>query len=474
MISEIISSKEQTIMGRNRFTNVIYMTTLVVMLVAIFLSWQRIDTFERERISAVADDHEVWVNQGERNPHSAAHFSRYAFKPIPAMSTFEPGVIDYSGLAVWMEAHRRNPAAFRYAEGAGDLSNFVSLTPAWIMQVILPLVIILLLFSSYAGEREDGTLRQLLSHGISLKSIFQGKLRAALYVVLKLIIPLAFIIMVATIIFQTGVEQIDQFLRLIILLGMYALYFMIFAFIAIGVSARSKSRRSAAISLFTIWFVLIVVLPRFASDAATFIVPQPNGHEVEKSLSEARSAYSKDEAYQELSRQQILDKYGVSVMSDLPINYRGYILQKSEEHGDPLYEEVYNNLGAVYEDQETILDVLSLLSPTTALKQLSAGLAGTDRIHHDTFALEAELHRRHIIKQMNEDLMLNGAEAGNSYTTNIELWDQIADFQGESPRFLSLFSYYISMFGVMIFLTIIAYLFARRSTLRINDLEAVG
>ena len=474
MISEIISSKEQTIMGRNRFTNVIYMTTLVVMLVAIFLSWQRIDTFERERISAVADDHEVWVNQGERNPHSAAHFSRYAFKPIPAMSTFEPGVIDYSGLAVWMEAHRRNPAAFRYAEGAGDLSNFVSLTPAWIMQVILPLVIILLLFSSYAGEREDGTLRQLLSHGISLKSIFQGKLRAALYVVLKLIIPLAFIIMVATIVFQTGVEQIDQFLRLIILLGMYALYFMIFAFIAIGVSARSKSRRSAAISLFTIWFVLIVVLPRFASDAATFIVPQPNGHEVEKSLSEARAAYSKDEAYQELSRQQILDKYGVSVMSDLPINYRGYILQKSEEHGDPLYEEVYNNLGAVYEDQETILDVLSLLSPTTALKQLSAGLAGTDRIHHDTFALEAELHRRHIIKQMNEDLMLNGAEAGNSYTTNIELWDQIADFQGETPRFLSLFSYYISMFGVMIFLTIIAYLFARRSTLRINDLEAVG
>ena len=97
MISEIISSKEQTIMGRNRFTNVIYMTTLVVMLAAIFLSWQRIDTFERERISAVADDHEVWVNQGERNPHSAAHFSRYAFKPIPAMSTFEPGVIDYSG-----------------------------------------------------------------------------------------------------------------------------------------------------------------------------------------------------------------------------------------------------------------------------------------------------------------------------------------------------------------------------------------
>ena len=474
MISEIISSKEQTIMGRNRFTTIIYLVTLVIMLVAIFLSWQRTDTLERERASAATNDHEVWINQGERNPHSAAHFSRYAFKPIPAMSTFEPGAIDYSGLAVWMEAHRRNPAVFRYAEGAGDLSNYVSLTPAWIMQVILPLVIILLLFSSYAGEREDGTLKQLLSHGISLKSIFQGKLSAAFYVVLKLLIPLSFIIIVATIFFQAGSAQVDQLLRLTILLSVYALYFMIFAFIAIGVSAKSTSRRSAAITLFTIWFVSIVVAPRFANDAATFVVPQPKGFEVERSLSEARAAYSKDDNYQEISRQEILDKYGVSSINDLPINYRGYILQRSEEHADPLYDEVYDDLKEVYERQEIILEGLSFLSPTTALKKLSAGLAGTDRIHHEAFSWEAELHRRSIIKQMNDDLMLNGVDTGNTYTAGVELWNQITEYRGEAPRFLSLISYYISMFAALITLTILAFLFARRTTLSIDDLEAIS
>ena len=473
MTSEIISSKEKIVMGRNRFTNAIYLATLAIMLIAVVLSWQRTDTFEQERASAAADDREVWINQGERNPHSAAHFSRYAFKPIPSMSTFEPGSLDYSGLAVWMEAHRRNPAAFRYAEGAGDLSNFVSLTPAWIMQVILPLVIILLLFSSYAGEREDGTLRQLLSHGISLKSVFRGKIRAALYTVLKLLIPLAFIIMAAVVVIQTGAQQADQILRLFILLGVYSLYFMIFAFISIGVSARSGSRRSSAIALFTVWFVLIIVAPRFASDAATFSIPQPKGFEVNKSLSEARAAYSKDEAYQEQSKQKILDKYGVNEISDLPINYRGYILQTSEEHADPYYDEVYSDLRGIHEGQETILEILSFMSPTTALKQLSAGLAGTDRIHHDAFAWDAELHRRNIIKQMNEDLMINGIVPRNSYTTGEELWSQIADYQGKSPLFLSLISYYISMFGVLIAMTFLAYLFARRATLRIDSLEAI-
>ena len=67
MLSDIISLKEKTIMKRNRFTNTIYLSTLVLMLVAVFLSWQRTETFELERATAAAHDREVWLNQGERN-----------------------------------------------------------------------------------------------------------------------------------------------------------------------------------------------------------------------------------------------------------------------------------------------------------------------------------------------------------------------------------------------------------------------
>ena len=36
MSPDIISKKEKTIMGRNRFTNVVYFATLILMLVALF------------------------------------------------------------------------------------------------------------------------------------------------------------------------------------------------------------------------------------------------------------------------------------------------------------------------------------------------------------------------------------------------------------------------------------------------------
>lgn len=469
MSPDIISKKEKIIMGRNRFTNAIYLATLLLMLVALFLSWQRTEMFELERATAANHDREVWLNQGERNPHSAAHFSRYAFKPIPSLSAFEPGAIDYSGLAIWMEAHRRNPATFRYAEGAGELANFVSLTPAWIMQAIIPLVIILLLFPSYAGEREDGTLRQLLSHGISLRAISNGKIRAALYTILKLLLPLSFLIFCATILAEAGASQLDQLLRLILLFCVYGFYFMIFAFIAIGVSAKTSNRRSSAITLFTLWFFFIVVAPKLTNDLATYTVPQPKGFDVNQSLSEARGAYSKDKEYQEEKRQEILDQYGVVDVNELPVNYRGYALQTNEEYGDLLYDQVYNQLGKTYKKQENVLGVLSVLSPTTVLKQLSAGLAGTDRLHHDVFAWEAELHRRYIIKMMNEDLMFNAVDGGN-YSAGKELWSQVIDYQGQMPSFMSLISSYISMFGILTLWAFLAFLFARHSTLKIHNL----
>ena len=144
-------------------------------------------------------------------------------------------------------------------------------------------------------------------------------------------------------------------------------------------------------------------------------------------------------------------------------------MQTNEEYGDLLYDQVYNQLGKTYKKQENVLGVLSVLSPTTVLKQLSAGLAGTDRLHHDVFAWEAELHRRYIIKMMNEDLMFNAVDGGN-YSAGKELWSQVIDYQGQMPSFVSLISSYISMFGILTLWSFLAFLFARHSTLKIHNL----
>lgn len=90
-------------------------------------------------------------------------------------------------------------------------------------------------------------------------------------------------------------------------------------------------------------------------------------------------------------------------------------------------------------------------------------------MHHDVFAWEAELHRRYIIKMMNEDLMFNAVDGGN-YSAGKELWSQVIDYQGQMPSFMSLISSYISMFGILTLWSFLAFLFARHSTLKIHNL----
>jgi len=472
MIATTIARKEVLLVRRDRRFRFIFLALLLVMLGAVLLGAARTDTFERERANALAADRSVWLDQGARNPHSAAHFSRYAFKPIPVLATLDPGSTDYAGLAVWMEAHSRNPATFRYAEGGGALSRFATLSPAWVMQTLTPLVIILLLFASYAGEREDGTLRQLLSSGASVGAVFWGKLRGALTALGWIYLPLAVLAVVAVTIIGGGAAQTDLLLRLVLMLLSYGVYLFAFAVTAMGISALCSTRRVAAIALFTFWFFATVLMPRLSADVATSFAPQPDGFEVSNSIDRIGSAFWNDETVRANARQEALDEYGVASADELPINYAAYELQASEVYGDRLFDEEYADLDAGHAAQEAVVDALALVSPTIAIKRLSAGLAGTDRLHHLAFLAEAETHRRQIIKQMNDDMMHNAGDAGYSYQSDPAFWQEIADFSGTTPLLRAHLATYLWPFLLLLLWALGAYLFARRAVARASNLES--
>ncbi len=468
-----ITQKEALVTSRDNRLRGLYLAVITVMIAALAIGWSRTDSFEMERVAAAQNDREVWHDQGERNPHSAAHFSRYAFKPIPALSSFDPGSIDYAGLAVWMEAHSRNPATFRHAEGAGDLARFVNLSPAWVMQYILPLVVILLLFASYAGEREDGTLRQLMSYGASPSLLFKGKLIGALRAVLKLLLPLLLLVTIATVFFDAGFSQEDIGLRLLGLFISYSLYLFVFAMLALGVSALCSTRRASAISLFAFWCFVSVLAPRFSGDVSVMNTPQPDGFETAQSLDGIGGAYWGQPELRAEKKAALLEKHGVTDTKDLPINFAAYELQASEEYADPKYDELYQDLSGIHAAQEKVLEVISLLSPTTAIVTLSSGLAGTDRLHHDAFASDAEAHRRVIIKQMNDDMMLNAGSSDYAYQSKEHFWQEIADFDGQLPLIGRFASSYLTPLIILLLWATGAFLFARHVALRAANMEAV-
>ncbi len=409
---------------------------------AAMLSIERVSTFERERVAAEAVDREVWDTQGDRNPHSAAHFARYAFKPIPGLVAFDPGVTDYVGIALWMEAHYQNPAVFRRAEDLGDAGRIANLSPAWVLQVIAPLFVFLVLFGAVAGERESGTLRQAAAMGVSPGTLFSGKLLGAGVGLGAIILPA--LVVAIWIAGRAGGEVFlpDQFIRIGGLIVSYTIYFTSLGAIAIGVSALLSEKRAALIALVALWAGSIILVPRIASDAASTVYAEPDAASVSRQLDDASSAFYQDNEYRAAIETAILEEYDVEKIEDLPIEYGAYSLQRSEEHAHPLFEAVYNRLDAIHQRQEGVLRVASIVSPVIALNTLSAGLSGADRVHQKVFAKGAETHRRKIIKQLNEDYMYNAGDAGYGYTAGESFWREIEDFTYAPPRFLSLLGAY--------------------------------
>ncbi|RMB07654.1 DUF3526 domain-containing protein [Eilatimonas milleporae] len=414
-----------------------------LMVAAALASVQRTTAFEAEHMAAEKMDRTVWDGQGARNPHSAAHFARYAFKPVPSLSAFDPGIVDHAGIAIWMEAHYRDPALFRRAEDTAQGLGLAALTPAWVLQSVGPLVIILLLFSTIAGEREDGTLRQLVASGVAAPAIISGKLLGGMAAMLLVLAPAlgVGVLITAGAGHETSVS--DFSVRLIGLVALYTVYFIIMGLIAVGVSALVKTRRDAFLTLIAIWAAMVIVMPVLSAGMAGTIFKQQGTEDIQRQLSAASSAYWEDSDKQDADKAELMARYGVSDVKDMPVNWEAYQLQKSEEDANPLFDAIYGELDTVHARQETLMSATALMSPTVAVAFLSSGLAGTDRIHHVAYAAAAEGHRRDMVKQLNEDMFNNAGEAGYRYTADRALWTAVEDFAHIPPRFTDVASRYI-------------------------------
>jgi ABC-2 type transport system permease protein len=148
---------------------------LLLLITALALGGKHYRQVKAEHDAAQAASRNSWVGQGRRNPHSAAHDGVYAFKPKLPLSLMDTGLDPYTGISVWLEAHYQNPSRYRPAEDTTAVQRFGELTAATVLQLLLPLLIVLLSFNAFAGEREMGTLRQLLSLGVSKKTLVFGK-----------------------------------------------------------------------------------------------------------------------------------------------------------------------------------------------------------------------------------------------------------------------------------------------------------
>lgn len=318
-------------------------------------------------INGKHDERERWLDQGQKNPHSAAHYGVYAFKPELALSSVDQGLNSYLGIAVWLEAHKQNLFKFRPAEDSTAAARFGELTAAVTLQILIPLLIILLLHSSFTGEKEQGTFRMLASLGVSPRGMARGKALGAAMTLGALLIPATLIGAAATFLYSGDSGGAPVLGRFAIMAVSYLLYFSVFVAASLIVSAKAKTSQIALIVLLAGWFLNCFVLPRVVTDLAGKLRPTPSAMqmtaEIEKDLELGIDGHGGRGARIEELKARTMKQYGVDSIEKLPVNFSGVQLTEADEYGYKVYDRRLGELFAIYEMQESLNDIAGAGQP---------------------------------------------------------------------------------------------------------------
>jgi ABC-2 type transport system permease protein len=404
-----------------------------LLLVSLGSGWVETRRAEAAHSAAQETAREHWESQGEKNPHSAAHYGIYAFKPRLPLSFLDQGVDPYTGTSVWLEAHRQNDFLMRPAQDATAGQRLGALTAAQVLQYLVPLLIILLAFGALAGEREQGTLRQLLATGISRRDLTIGKALGVAGALALLLVPAA-IVGAAAITLGSPGPAAPPFARGAVLTVSYLAYFGVFVALSLAVSAWVRSARTALVALLGIWVLNGLVAPRVAVDLSKWLHPTPSAvafaRTMEQEIRSGVPGIERPDRGETTAR--LLAEHGAETVDDLPVNVIGVYLQESEEFANQIFDRNYGALWNRFERQGQVHEALSVAAPLLAVRTLSMGLAGTDVEQHRHFATAAEGYRRDLMRRMNGDLAEN-SRTGETYIATADSWAEVPPFQYDAP-----------------------------------------
>jgi ABC-2 type transport system permease protein len=436
----IIARKELTDMlrdGRFRWAAAIVLGLLAVALAS---GWTHYRSVAAQHEAAQQATREQWLAQGEKNPHSAAHYGVYAFKPKMPLSLVDRGVDSYVGVAAWLEAHRQNDFLYRPAQDGTVAQRLGELTAAGVLQLLMPLLIILLAFGAFAGEREQGTLRQLLSLGVGRRELALGKALGFSGALALLLVPAALVGAAALTLAMSGGAVAASLPRIALLAAGYLVYFGIFLAVSLAVSAWAPTSRLALVALLGFWIVNSLVAPRAVADVAKRVHPAPSAFAfqagVDRDVRDGIDGRTPQQQRNEELRRQVLAQYGVERVEDLPVNFSGISLQAGEEYANLVYDKNFGEVWGIYGRQNRVHQVGALVAPLLAVRSLSMAVAGTDFEQHRDFARAAEEYRRVLNRMMNEHIAEH-TEAGRPPVADADLWEEVPPFEYQAPTLAS-------------------------------------
>lgn len=434
-----IAKKEFISTLRDRRFMALSIIVLLLLLAATVVGLHSYNTLQAEREAAQQTANDQFANAEARHPHRMAHYGSFAFRPKSSISFLDFGMDSYTGASMFLEAHKQNSANFSQAQQSSSLIRFGEMTVAFVLQMLIPLLIIFLCFGAFTQEKETGTLKILLSQGVSLRQVAWAKVAGYSKVVALVVAPA--LLLASVLLFGKGGFDVsgDVLVRLLLFIGFYLVYFFIFIVLSVVVSALHQRSSTALVTLLGIWILCCVIIPKATANLGATLYTTPTKAQMDADVHEEVAkginghGSGQDERTEAL-KQELLAKYKVSTVEELPVNFDGVRMAAGEEHSTQVYQEHFEELTGIFRKQNRISEFASFLNPYLAVRHLSMGMAGADFNHYVHFQNEAEQYRYNLAQGLNH-IQSTRLKYGDKETRlSTDTWKEFQPFVYETPQ----------------------------------------
>ncbi|MEL7532830.1 MAG: DUF3526 domain-containing protein [Bacteroidota bacterium] len=397
-----------------------------------------------------------WENIEEMNPHGAAHYGTYVFKPSNLLSSIDEGVNSITGNVIRVEGHVQNEMVHSEASQMQAISRFGRLQSSLLLKYILPLILIFLAFSSFSSEKQSGRLKLLILQGATPNQLILAKSFSVWLYGLGLLL----LVFISYGILNLQNLSLDILARSLLLFGIYALYYYIVSGLTVFFSSRWQNPTVALTSMLGIWILWTIFLPNILLSSIEQRNPLPSRDEFKAAMKDDRSkgidGHNPADKRGEALEKKVLAEYGVDSLSQLTINFDGLRMQADEEYGNQVWDKHFGHIRKVISQQKQNLQLAGILNPFISLQNASKGFAATDNLHHQDFLVQVESYRRDFIKMLNDKHAYGGSKTGDwGWKAKNDFFRSVPDFSYQAPQIKSIFQQYSLDLGMLLLWTIL-------------------
>ncbi|MFY7652829.1 MAG: ABC transporter permease [Chitinophagaceae bacterium] len=446
---QIVKNEWQQLI-RNR--NLLFISTgfIALLIVSVILGLIEVNNQKKSFLHAKNHVREQWEGIKEMNPHNAAHYGSFIFKPYNILANLDEGVYSITGNVLRIEGHVQNEIIYSEASQVQTISKFGKLKSSLIFQYIIPILLIFLAFSSISTEKQLGRIKLLLLQGATTKQLVFGKTLA--------IWLLGICLLCTTILVYLTLNAVnlspDILARTLFFLLAYSLYYFIITGLTVFFSAQLQNPTASLTAIVGIWIFWTLFLPQIVLSTTEKMHVLPTRSDMASAMKADRAkgidGHNPSDAREKELEKQVLKKYKVDSLSQLPINFDGLVMQADEEYGNKVWDKHFGSLSNVLHKQKQTIQLFGSINPFLSLQNASMGFMASDNLHHQEFLKQAENYRRVFIKQLNDKHAYGGSKTGDwDWKANNAFFKSVPDFTHQPVQLTAVMSKYLTDLGFL-------------------------